>query len=191
MTAKRRAEVLPETNGHKWSDYALAESIRNNGVLVPVIWYDGQLIDGSRRLDVCGQLERECPSRTITDRVEAARVLWSMHPRRAYQRFAPKGWTSVSSLASLFGVRTIDIPTAEQVRDYLHARSRLRKTRECLRARNVRHTPPVQVDASVYVQAQAYCRREGITLSALLRGTIEWAADRENAELLCDAQNGD
>ncbi len=188
VSAKKRAEVLPSTNGHKWSDYALRESIRNGGVLTPVLWHRGELLDGKRRLDACGELGIQCPSVTVDDTTEAARMLWAAHPRRAYERFAPRGWASVASLASLFGVRTIDIPTAEAVRNHRHARSRARKRRDYLQGRALRHTPPIQVEASTYALARAYCAREGITLSALLRGTIAWAAEREQSELVCDAQ---
>lgn len=165
----RRAQTLPETRGHVFSDWELRESLRRHGVLQPVLQYRGELIDGFRRVALCRRLQLAAPPvHDVGDTIEAARILWHSHPRRAYERFAellcgrkPRH----SQLVYAFGCSPGEIFVADVVR----GKTRRRKQASA-------RLPGVECDATLLRQAHARCRERGIFLSGALRGVVEYLA---------------
>lgn len=173
----RRAELLPLSKGHNWTDWQLRESALHTGPINPVLWHRGELLDGRRRLDVAAALGIDWPVLSIDDETTAARHLWLVHPRRAYVRFRPRGWTRRVQLCNLFGCALDEIPTALQVRDRHHARHRKRNTRRQAEL-GVTHVTPVEVDAVAYARAKQWAKDNGTTITALVRGLVAWASER-------------
>src|SRR5690606_8480319 len=108
MTIAERALLLPEARAQRLTDWDLRESIRNLGLLTPVLMYRGELLDGARRTQLCRALKVPVRATATDDRIEAARWLWAHHPRRAWSRFVADNDRRVS-IASLFGCSLLDI----------------------------------------------------------------------------------
>jgi ParB/Sulfiredoxin domain len=66
----------------------LVESIREYGAFLPVYYFEGEVLDGSRRARACLEAGRTF-TRVFLPTVEAAaKVLYTLHPERAHRRFA-------------------------------------------------------------------------------------------------------
>lgn len=68
----------------------LVENVREHGVLLPVYYFDGRVLDGNRRALAGLQLGIPFERVVLDDAEAAARVLWSLHPERAHSQFAAK-----------------------------------------------------------------------------------------------------
>jgi hypothetical protein len=94
---------------HAWAPHILSASVRQLGILVPVIYLRAELLDGTRRLRLATDLEIECPRVIITSETHAARILWRAHPARAWERFVRRGMRR-AQIADLFGVELSELP---------------------------------------------------------------------------------
>jgi len=166
-----RARVLPASRGHALSDWSLRESIRREGLLEPVLYHRGRIIDGKRRRYVCQCLRIPLRTVAIDDPELAAKRLWVYHPQRAYRLFAPPGKPSRAKLAALFGCPPSEIPTIDQARDKLHSGQRRLE-----RNRTIARLPAVDVPRVELTRAHAACRERGVTLSAAIRGLVRYLA---------------
>ena len=92
----------PTTRKAPWSDHSLFESIRRVGPVLPVYRFDGQILDGARRLNACRRLGIEINEHECRSVLEAAPILWVLHPERAWEKFQARG---IVGCARLFGVR--------------------------------------------------------------------------------------
>jgi len=83
-------------------DFAqLVENIREHGPILPVYYFEGRVLDGSRRALACFETGKAFVRVVIRDREQAARLLWSLHPDRALAEFG-RG-LSVADAAQLLG----------------------------------------------------------------------------------------
>jgi len=161
MRTTRRAALFLESREPRISDWDLRQSILHAGQLNPLIYYGQQLLDGQRRLDTMLALHMSPRRAVLTDRIEAARTLWRVHPRRAYLLFADPD-ASPRSLAALFGCLPAHIPTTQQGRDYKRNRSP-KATPKAARM------PGLTVPREVYDAARTNCHQRGVSLSSMIR----------------------
>jgi len=94
-----------------WAEHILTASVRAVGVLHPVVYLRSERLDGERRERLAAALKVECPRVTIASETQAARLLWRLHPERAWQRFVSRGMRRIV-IADLFGVQLSQLPTA-------------------------------------------------------------------------------
>ena len=181
-----RAKVLPASRGTRLSDWNLRESIRHNGVLNPVVYHRGELIDGKRRLHICQCLRISVRKISIDDPTLAARHLWAEHPKRAYQLFAPKGSPSVSTLVRLFACPRSEMPDRDEVRNQLSTGAAKLKA-----DRSIARLPAVDVPRIELQRAHATCRERGVTLSAALKGFIRYLAAENSSLTAGEAAGGE
>lgn len=164
-----RSEALPATIGRVYSTARLRESLRLVGPKHPAMYFAGECIDGRRRLELGEVLRITIPTVEIRDRIQAARELWLVHPRRAYELFAPRNATR-NQLVALFGCEPGELPTVKAA----WARRRRRPRTVAGTERAV--TPVVQLPRELLEQAHAVCRARGISMSAAIRGLVEYLA---------------
>lgn len=167
-----RSEALPEAIGKTYSTQQLRQSLRLVGAKQVALYHCGELIDGRRRLKLAKSLRIEVPTIEIRSRIQAARELWRLHPRRAYELFAPQR-ARIIELATLFDCDPDEIPTSEQA--WFKTRRRPRKIAGTDRGA----TPVVLVDRAQLKAAQAVCKQRGISMSAAIRGLVEYLAEAD------------
>lgn len=172
MPNSERALFLPEARAQRLTDWSLRESIRNIGLTTPVLMYRGALIDGARRTQVCRALRVPIKATATDDRIEAARWLWAHHPRRAWELFVGPRDRRVA-IAHLFGCSLTDLPTAEQLGNHVHTRTR--KTEGTSRQR----LPAIILDREVVQAAQRVCTQRGSRLSTEIRRLVERLAGEQ------------
>ncbi len=85
-----------------WTLERLRESIRVAGPVLPAIIWQGELIEGRRRWQVCAANGRRCRTLRPKTLPEAAALLWAVHPARALAMFGSSKHTLTES-AKLFG----------------------------------------------------------------------------------------
>lgn len=171
---KSRAEMLPDTVQKVLSDWDLRQSFVKVGQLSPVMFHRGELLDGARRLSILAGLQIDPTVVHIDDRIEAARTLWRVHPRRAYQKFAPvRGRIRVAELVILFGCNVSEIPSAREVANARRVSTRP-KNSDVLAS-----TPPVPVPRASYLRAKDACRKNGTSLSAMIRFMMHQCAGED------------
>jgi len=81
----------------------IRDSIGLHGPFLPVYYYGGRVLDGSKRARACLETGRDFARVELPDEASAARLLWSLHPARAWETFA-KGKTLVA-FCQLSGAR--------------------------------------------------------------------------------------
>jgi hypothetical protein len=167
-----RALLLPEARAHRLTDWDLRQSLRNLGQTTPVLLYRGRLLDGGRRTQLCRALRLQVRATATDDRIEAARWLWAHHPRRAWLEFVEPGARRVA-VAALFGCSLADLPSAEQLRDLRHTRTRITEGTDRQRL------PSIICDRHIVQAAQRTCAQRGIKLSAAIRSLVEQLAKAE------------
>lgn len=102
-------ERPPEKNAELWAEWVLSASIRQCGILIPVLYYRGELLDGSRRETLSRSIGCACPRLDLTSETQAARLLWRVHPARAWRRWVRPAMRR-ELIADLFGVDTAELP---------------------------------------------------------------------------------
>jgi len=168
-----RRESLPPTIGRTYSTHALRESLRLVGPKHPALYFNGDCIDGRRRLELGAVLRIKVPTIEVRDRIQAARELWHFHPQRAYDLFAPRNATRVQ-LISLFGCEESELPTPKT------AWGRVRRKPRSIAGTPKAVTPVVQLPRELLDQAHAVCRSRGISLSAAIRGLVDYLAAQQD-----------
>lgn len=99
----------PEKKAERWADWVLRASIRELGVLCPVIYLRRELLDGERRLAIARELDLECPRVVLTSETQAARLHWRLHPARAWGRWVRPGMRRVA-IAHMFALELSELP---------------------------------------------------------------------------------
>lgn len=107
--AKVGEQRPPQKNADLWAEWVLSASIRTCGIVVPVLYYRGELLDGSRREAIARASGCSCPRLDLTSETQAARLLWRTHPARAWRRWVRPGMRR-EVIADLFGVDVSDLP---------------------------------------------------------------------------------
>lgn len=85
----------------------LRENIQTHGCILPVYYYEGRVLDGNKRAICCRETGIEIERVTLTDRTQAARLLWSLHQSRAHQMFALD--LPLSEACALLGARPSEV----------------------------------------------------------------------------------
>lgn len=109
QAASLRATGKQQQNSEQWADWVLSASIRQCGIVVPVLYHRGSLLDGARRMALASEQGLECPRVDIDSEVQAARMLWRLHPERAWRRWVRVGQRR-ELIADLFGVPVWALP---------------------------------------------------------------------------------
>jgi len=170
-----RRESLPTSIGREYSEHRLRESLRLVGAKHPALYFNGECIDGRRRLELGARLRIEVPTVEVRDRIQAARELWLCHPRRAYDLFAPRNANRVQLIA-LFGCDESEIPTVGT------AWARVKRKPRSVAGTAKAVTPVVTLPRELLDQAHAVCRSRGISLSAAIRGLVDFLAKQDDQE---------
>ena len=79
----------------------LRENIRENGLIWPIYYFEGRILDGHKRRIAAIETGRPVKIYKLTSRNEAASVLFSFHPRRALERFPASNIIAASQLYSV------------------------------------------------------------------------------------------
>lgn len=99
----------PEKKAERWADWVLRASIRELGVLSPILYLRRELLDGARRLAIAQELELECPRVVLASETQAARLHWRLHPARAWERWVRPGMRR-DVIAHMFAVELSELP---------------------------------------------------------------------------------
>jgi len=98
------AQRTPKTRNHReqlrLSDEELRSSIAQIGCLLPVLRWQGRILDGARRKRIAAGVAKSVLVVELKSRTEAARALWAVHPERALSIFPEP---SLQESADLFG----------------------------------------------------------------------------------------
>lgn len=164
-----RAECLPEIIGREYSTERLRKSLRTVGPKFPALYFAGECIDGRRRLQLARSLRIDVPVLDIPTRLQAARELWVLHPRRAYELFAPPR-ARISELLFLFDCDASELPNPNT------AWAKTRRGPRNVKGTSNAVTPAVVVPRDLLRSAQAVCKSRGISMSAAIRGLVEYLA---------------
>lgn len=92
-----------------YTDTQLRASIEALGVLDSVITYQGQIVDGARRVAIAELLGIPCPRVEAPSKDDAARLLFRAHPDRAWKLFVYRGQRR-ASIAAMFDVPVDELP---------------------------------------------------------------------------------
>lgn len=98
-----------------WDEIVLSTSIRACGILWPALRYRGALLDGTRRMEIARLQGKDCPVVDVVCTTQAARLLYRLHPERAWVVFVRRGMTR-RVIADLFGVSQRELPVAQTMR---------------------------------------------------------------------------
>jgi hypothetical protein len=121
-------------------------------------------LDGSRRAKILTELREPVKRHDIEERIIAARMLWQIHPRRAWTLFYRRGMRP-GELIHLFGCTTADLPRRESVKN--------RGRKDHAPATESRAVlPRILVPRAAMVDAHAACRAHGTTLTAMIRDYV-------------------
>lgn len=93
-------------------DAELLESVREDGVFLPVYFFEGEIIDGRKRMAAAEATAQDFERVDLEDERRAARLLWNLHPKRALLRFG--SGRTLSQLCEFFGVRALSIIDARK-----------------------------------------------------------------------------
>lgn len=104
-----QCEKLTKQTVGQWTESALSLSIRTVGVLYPVLYLRSELLDGRRRVAIAAAQGLECPALELASELQVARLLWRVHPARAWARFVRRGMPR-ATIADLFGVELEQLP---------------------------------------------------------------------------------
>lgn len=167
MGLTEQAKVFPTHRETRFSDCELEQSLLKLGPQRPALVWEGEILDGNRRLNFCNKLGIELPFQEASDRFNAARSLYLVHPRRAFLIFAFEGIRR-NQLAELFGVSPHQLPSAHQLRDARRTRSRGPK---CTAETAVIGGIPIEREK--LEQAKRICKARGVSFSAWIRERIE------------------
>lgn len=136
----------------------LRESIRLHGMILPVYYHNGRVLDGSRRGPAALQVGLIPRQQTIDDPVLAARLLWSLHPDRALREFA-------SNLQPMAAARLFDCRPSQIIALLRPALPKVRKP----------YSPSIgsQLKTRVSSAAKAQLLSLSLTHHATLREVVE------------------
>ena len=188
MGLVEQAKLFPTDREVRFSDEELEQSLREVGPQRPAIVWEEEVLDGHRRWALCNKLQIELPCVEAPTRIHAARMLYVVHPRRAFLMFAHEGIRR-KDLAYVLGVPVRKIPSAQQLRN-------ARK----IAGRGVKCTPEKAVLGGIPMAratletTKSICAENGISVSALVREMIETVALLGERDLLkrikslCDAR---
>lgn len=95
------------------SDRDLRASLQSIGVLIPGLEYEGELVDGRKKREMCADLGVPLPVHTAKSRQEACSVLWTRHPDRAVEL---AGTTRMLELVELCSASSVSIAKVLQAK---------------------------------------------------------------------------
>jgi ParB-like chromosome segregation protein Spo0J len=103
-------------NFDPWAENQLSRSIRTEGVVFPLIVLRRELLDGSRRLRLANDIGLDgIPVYLASTEMQAARMLWRIHPERAWLRFVAGKRLTVTMAADLLGTTPDRIPDRREL----------------------------------------------------------------------------
>ncbi len=164
-----QAKAFPTERETRFSDYELEESIRKLGPQRPALIWEGEILDGNRRLAACNKLGLELAFLEATDRFHAARSLYLAHPRRAFLTFAFEGIRR-NQLAELFGVPPHKLPSSQQLRN---ARKPVVRRGGVAFYADKAVLGGIPIEREKLELAKKVCKTRGVSLSAWIREMIE------------------
>lgn len=174
MGLAQQAVCFPVSIEVEHSDWELDDSLRKIGLLRPILVWDGKVIDGRRRMDAARRITFEVRELQLPTRIDAARALYRIHPRRAFMEFAHPG-ISRTDLAYLFGVSKTALPTFRQLR----VKSRQERGVAFYRGEDTAFIGGIPIARRKLEAAKQACRERGISFSAWVRGQIDTELLRE------------
>lgn len=87
----------------------LRSSIAAVGPLLPVLIWQGRVVDGQRRDQICAELGLVPQVRTLHTAAEVCSALWAVHPDRAVAEALTNGATGVKEIAELCSARVAEV----------------------------------------------------------------------------------
>lgn len=85
----------------------LVESIRVDGPILPVYYFESRILDGNKRALACFETGRMFETVFLESRSAAARLLFTLHPDRAHAQFAAE--LSLLEACELLGASTTSV----------------------------------------------------------------------------------
>lgn len=169
MSLQSQAVLFPVSIEARTSDYALEQSLRKIGSLRPALKWEGRIIDGSRRAKILERVDFQLQVRTFDDRIDAARALYQIHPRRAFLLFASPGMLR-HDLAWLFGISKHELPTTKQ----LKLPSKPKHQRGGVQFyRDKAFIGGIPIERDKLERAKKVCRERGVSFASWIRAQIE------------------
>ena len=174
MGMEKQALLFPGSIEPGLTDEKLKRSIFNTGPHRPLLIWDGNVIDGKRRAKLCHELQCELPVKDFgDDRIGAARMLYTLHPQRAFLMFAHPGITR-SALAGLFGVLPHELPCPDALQKAGLPEDKRRRVRgAAICTSEVAVIGGIPIARDKLRKAKAVCKGKGISFSAWIREKIE------------------
>jgi hypothetical protein len=138
-------------------DRELRESLLAIGPIVPALEYEGELIDGRRRVPLCEELSIPIERRTLHTLHEACSALYSLHPARALELARKNSErSSVLELARICG--TTAAAVALHLKDARPKPPRKRRRTTDVPIRKLKTQPMVKVLVTMEPELKAYAQ---------------------------------
>lgn len=176
---------------------SLRASINKIGQILPVYWWQNQILDGEKRREACLQLGLYPDEIYLETEEEARAVLWQLHPERALRRWPQ---SSAGQAAASFSARIVDVARVWQPKRKKPERQSpgLRTGQRCF-SRLLSADPKrlnLQLGARTYAAVVAAAEGDGLSHTNWARAALDLCAtdptmrDRVRAHWLARRDRG-